>query len=142
MFNLQLYWKRDSWHRCFPVNFAKFLIIPLSQNTSKRLILQLLNLFFSTQNIIKKLVRKNLIIFCLLIVPEKTGWYFPHPVWMNTEMYRAISVFNPNARKCPPEKTPYSDTLHAMIFTSFHRSISDFYFEKNIVQKVDVQLMT
>ena len=82
MFNLQLYWKRDSWHRCFPVNFAKFLIIPLSQNTSKRLILQLLNLFFSTQNIIKKLVRKNLIIFCLLIVPEKTGWYFPHSVWI------------------------------------------------------------
>ena len=27
------------WHRCFPVNFAKFLRIPFSQNTSGRLLL-------------------------------------------------------------------------------------------------------
>ena len=25
---LQLYWKRDLWQRCFPVNFAKFLRTP------------------------------------------------------------------------------------------------------------------
>ena len=28
-----------SWHRCFPVNFAKFLRTPLLQNTSGRLLL-------------------------------------------------------------------------------------------------------
>ena len=27
------------WHRCFPVNFVKFLRIPFSQNTSERLLL-------------------------------------------------------------------------------------------------------
>ena len=31
---LQLYLKRH-WHRCFPVNFLKFLRTPFSQNTSK-----------------------------------------------------------------------------------------------------------
>ena len=36
---LQLYQKR-LWHRCFPVNFVKFLRIPFLQNTSGRLLLQ------------------------------------------------------------------------------------------------------
>ena len=27
------------WHKCFPVNFAKFLITPFLQNTSGRLLL-------------------------------------------------------------------------------------------------------
>ena len=31
--------KKRLWHRCFPVNFAKFLITPFLQNTSGRLIL-------------------------------------------------------------------------------------------------------
>ena len=31
--------KKRLWHRCFPVNFAKFLRIPFSQNTSGRLLL-------------------------------------------------------------------------------------------------------
>ena len=26
--------KKRLWHRCFPVNFAKFLITPFSKNTS------------------------------------------------------------------------------------------------------------
>ena len=34
---LQLYQKRD-WHRCFPVNFAKFHRTPFLQNTSGRLL--------------------------------------------------------------------------------------------------------
>ena len=33
--------KRRLWHRCFPLNFAKFLRIPFLQNTSERLPLQL-----------------------------------------------------------------------------------------------------
>ena len=31
--------KKRHWHRCFPVNFAKFLRTPFLQNTSGRLIL-------------------------------------------------------------------------------------------------------
>ena len=31
--------KKRLWHRCFPVNFAKFLRIPFLQNTSGRLLL-------------------------------------------------------------------------------------------------------
>ena len=31
--------KKRLWHRCFPVNFAKFLRTPFSQNTSWRLLL-------------------------------------------------------------------------------------------------------
>ena len=31
--------KKRLWHRCFPVNFAKFLRIPFLQNTSRRLLL-------------------------------------------------------------------------------------------------------
>ena len=34
---MQLYQKRD-WHRCFSVNFAKFLRTPFLQNTSGRLL--------------------------------------------------------------------------------------------------------
>ena len=36
---LQLYWKKRLWHRCFPVNFAKFLRTTILQNTSGRLLL-------------------------------------------------------------------------------------------------------
>ena len=31
--------KKRLWYRCFPVNFAKYLITPFSQNTSGRLLL-------------------------------------------------------------------------------------------------------
>ena len=33
--------KKSLWHRCFPVNFAKFLRVPFLQNTSGRLLLNL-----------------------------------------------------------------------------------------------------
>ena len=33
--------KKRLWHRCFPVNFAKFLRIPFLKNTSGRLLLLL-----------------------------------------------------------------------------------------------------
>ena len=38
--------KKRSWHRCFPVNFAKFLRTPLLQNTSGRLLLTFLERIF------------------------------------------------------------------------------------------------
>ena len=31
--------KKNLWHRCFPVNFTKFLRTPFLQNTSERLLL-------------------------------------------------------------------------------------------------------
>ena len=33
--------KKRLWHRCFPVNFAKFLRTSFLQNTSERLLLEL-----------------------------------------------------------------------------------------------------
>ena len=36
--------KKKLWHRCFPVNFVKFLRTPFLQNTSERLLLQPLSL--------------------------------------------------------------------------------------------------
>ena len=38
---LQLYLKKRLRHRCFSVNFAKFLRIPFLQNTSGRLLLEI-----------------------------------------------------------------------------------------------------
>ena len=34
--------KKSLWHRCFPLNFVKFLRTPFLQNTSGRVLLQLL----------------------------------------------------------------------------------------------------
>ena len=41
--------KKRPWHRCFPVNFAKFLRTSFLQNTSGRLLLEIIreNFFFS-----------------------------------------------------------------------------------------------
>ena len=36
--------KKSPWHRCFPVNFAKFLRTPFLQNTSGRLLMYETNL--------------------------------------------------------------------------------------------------
>ena len=38
-----IWFKKRLWRRCFPVNFAKFLRIPFSQNTSGRLVLYTLH---------------------------------------------------------------------------------------------------
>ena len=35
------FFKRKLWHRCFPVNFAKFQGTPLLHNTSRRLLLEI-----------------------------------------------------------------------------------------------------
>ena len=39
--------KKRPWHRCFPVNFAKFLRKPFLQNTSRRLLLNLSSFSFN-----------------------------------------------------------------------------------------------
>ena len=43
-----------------------------------------------------------------------SGPYFP-AFRLNTERY--LSLFSPSARKYGPEKTPYLDTFHAMIYS-------------------------
>ena len=40
--------KKRFWHRCFPVNFAKFLRTPFLQNTSERLLLSVSFLIHAT----------------------------------------------------------------------------------------------
>ena len=50
--------KRRLWHRCFPVNFAKFLRTPVLQNTFGRLLLLLL------------LVRKVMKVSWVILVSE------------------------------------------------------------------------
>ena len=39
--------KKRFWHRCFPVNFAKYLKKPSLQNTSERLLLKNVLLFYN-----------------------------------------------------------------------------------------------
>ena len=39
--------KKILWHRCFPVNFAKFSRTPFSQNTSGRLLLDITRILFN-----------------------------------------------------------------------------------------------
>ena len=43
--------KKRLWHRCFPVNFAKFLRTPFLQNTSGRLLLYVSQYFFSIRTL-------------------------------------------------------------------------------------------
>ena len=46
--------KNRLWHRCFPVNFAKFLRTPFLQNTSGRLLLKAI--FFSWTELLENLL--------------------------------------------------------------------------------------
>ena len=46
--------KRRLWHRCFPMNFSKFLTTPFLQNTSERLLL-------SKQNISQAVPQKGFV---------------------------------------------------------------------------------
>ena len=76
--------KKRPWHRCFPVNFKKFLRTPFLQNTTGRLLLHLL--------------KKSLMVnfkSCTALVSDKVAildW-----IWRDTEY---LTVFSPNAWKC------------------------------------------
>ena len=76
--------KKRAWHRCFPVNFKKFLRTPFLQNTTGRLLLHLL----------KKSLMVNFI-SCTALVSDKVAildW-----IRKDTEY---LTVFSPNAWKC------------------------------------------
>ena len=59
--------KKRLWHRCFPVNFAKFLRLPFLQNSSKPLLLYS-ETFWKKKIILHDLFGKKEIIFCSLSV--------------------------------------------------------------------------
>ena len=75
--------KKRLWHRCFPVNFAKFLRTPFLQNTSGRLLLPTIShtfLALSTQWVSSSPSRKwrrgasprfHLIVYCLVFGVSK-----------------------------------------------------------------------
>ena len=59
--------KKRFWHRCFPVNFVKFLRTPFSQNTSGRLLIVVID----TPNMTSKNYRppqQNVFFIILLII--------------------------------------------------------------------------
>ena len=45
--------KKKLWHRCFPVNFVKFLRTPFLQNTSGRMLLTICTNFLIRLNLLK-----------------------------------------------------------------------------------------
>ena len=54
---LQIYFKKGLKHRCFAVNFAKFLRTPFLQNTSGRLLLIILKTIRIKESIRRKLIK-------------------------------------------------------------------------------------
>ena len=89
------------WKRCFPVNFAKFLRTPFSQNTSGRLLLALVNQTAS------RVIWNEMTSHCIYTAWKVSKFgvisapYFPI-VGLNTGKYR-------------PEITPYLSTFHAVL---------------------------
>ena len=49
--------KKELWHRCFPLNFAKFLKTPFLQNTTRRLLLE--NKSYNSRPLLQSLVALN-----------------------------------------------------------------------------------
>ena len=71
--------KKRLWHRCFPVNFAKFLRTPFLQNTSRRLFLDLVK-YISSNPIYRS---------CVILVP------YPSPIFLHASS-EEISSFEKN----------------------------------------------
>ena len=64
--------KNRKWHRCFPVNFAKFLRTPILKNISERLVLEN-NLEMSISSVIKtKIALRRFSCFKIYIWKECT----------------------------------------------------------------------
>ena len=63
--------KKRLWHRCFPVNFAKFLRTPFLQNTSGRLLLKAI--FFLWTELLENLLLAKYLISVTLTL-HFVGW--------------------------------------------------------------------
>ena len=71
--------KKRLWHKCFPVNFAKFLRTPFLQNTSWRLVLKV---YYISLVVIKTLMRYLCFWWQTLIISKdlctcSTSYYAP-----------------------------------------------------------------
>ena len=120
--------KKRLWHRCFPVNFAKFskylftehFRMTASESTFYILVALLLCLLVSTKsddvqwplslphNFHRSLREKcpNAEFFQVCI--------FQHSDWIR-RLTEPISIFSPNTGKYGPKKTPYWDTFQVWI---------------------------
>ena len=68
--------KKRHWHRCFPVNFPKFLRTPFSQKSSGRLLLTreiLISLFLKCQ---KKDASFSSYFALVILVSELSSWKY------------------------------------------------------------------
>ena len=123
--------KKRLWHRCFSVNFAKFLRTPFLQNTSGRLLLLLARL-----NILQPIIDVwqgpkyvsgvFLIIFifwnealhCVkgVRIRSYSGPYFP-AFGLNTERYSISLRIQSECGKMRTRITPNTDTFYAVLFS-------------------------
>ena len=74
--------KKRLWHRCFHMNFSKFLGTPFLKNTSRRLLLQILNDFLKWRqfNVPIKKLSSELVILELLL--NKHLCQTNHPIFL------------------------------------------------------------
>ena len=121
--------KKRLWHRCFHMNFSKFLGTPFLKNTSRRLLLQILNDFLKWRQFnvpIKKLSSELVILELLLnkhFVKQTIPFFYfnflfsvnKHPSQYHLrfsarkmEINHFLSV---QSGKYGPEITPYLDTF-------------------------------
>ena len=73
--------KKRLWHKCFSVNFAKFLRTPFLQNTSRRLLLEIAN---STTHNSKK---------GGLLYLKFSGLYSVLPIFLTNKKFRVSTFF-------------------------------------------------
>ena len=79
--------KKRLWHRCFPVNFAKFLRTPFLQNISGRLLLKLL------ESLLPTITCMTLADFYVTIFPlsifhvNVTPWSQTVALWISTVIF-------------------------------------------------------
>ena len=84
--------KKRHWHRCFPVNFMKFLRKPLLQNTSGRLLLSCLREFLAIESPLKKIKSAFYFTLKVLFLPKIFRFFLDFSVMQNRKI-RLIPKF-------------------------------------------------
>ena len=79
--------KKSLWHRCFSVNFAKFLRTPLLQNTSGRLLLSWLQTGFRYCLNLKKIWMFHSFQEWLFSVSSKNGTHYGYNNFIYYSLY-------------------------------------------------------
>ena len=83
--------KKSLWHRCFPVNFAKFLRTSFSQNTSgRRLLHKFYHKYYSSTK--KKDIPPNFLTFKTL----RKRWSFPLSIYTVNVTKSWVSIYRRN----------------------------------------------